>query len=423
MTVDLLLIILEHLTFLDLLDVAQTSKYFAFLSSYVFRQKLAHKTIEIGSFNKGITELLELDIGSELESAEVGTKAKAETKTTIVLENYDLVLSTFQTFGADIKNLKIDFRAMAPEIRHQIYQLITRYCSDTLKSLYLNQCDENTLSNFVVPMTGLEVLTMTSVLGSSKNSFQLNEIFPNLVQLNLQDVNILDSNVLDVNMPRLTQFSVTVSIIHVEIYEIIETFIKRNAQIRDLSLNYINSFNYLKLASGHLKDLERLQLNLAILTEDYTGPKIHFGNVKHLKMNWGSFDFSDVLSFNELESLDLTGDGSECSEFAGQFGSHLTELHLGQRDIEQQDSLSLVEKLPKLEELFISSASDFEEEDIFQVIEASHNLQKFTLKFHYGDFYDALRKRFGKEWDVQERALEHDVEVSMMKKVDWIEYD
>lgn len=417
-----MLIILENLTFLDLLDVAQTSQYFAFLGVYVFRQKLAHKTIKIGSFNKGITELLELDLGSDSESGEMDAKVKAESKTTIILENYDLVLLTFQTFGVDIKNLKMDLRAMAPEIRHKMYQLITQYCSDTLKSLYLNQCDENTLDNFVVPLKGLEVLTMTSVLGSSTKRLQLNEIFPNLIQLNLQDVNILDANVLDVKLSQLKQFSVTVSIIYVEIYEFIETFIKRNAQIRDLSLNYINSFNYLKLASGHLQHLERLQLNLAMLSEDYNGPKIQFGNVKHLKMNWGSFDFSRVLSFNELESLDLIGDGSECSEFAGQF-VNLTELHLGQRDIEEQDPLILTEKLPKLKELLISSASDFEEENIFHVIEASHNLEKFTLKFHYGDFYDALQKRFGNEWDVNERTLEHEVEVHMVKKVDWIEWD
>lgn len=381
MSVECVLMVLEELNFHDLLDIAQTNQYLSILAADVFRRKLSSKTIEIVEpFAKGSLDQVR------------------ESSTQITLENFELVQLTFRIFGSEIRKFEFGFRKIAFELRRKIHKLINTHCAESLDSVFLNKCDADSLGNFMMPLKNVHHLTVKGELKSVKRALKMNEIFPNLQQLDLHDVNILDAEVLDVTFPQLTHLKVTISFLY-DIYSYVEKIIKRNPQIQDLSLIYCNSFDYIRMASENLKNLGSLELNLELLSEEYDGPKIHFESVRQLKMNWGRFDFTDVLSFSELQSIHLSCYGGEGIEFAAQF-PELTEFHLNQQELEGEDVLKLSDKLPNLKSLSISSPSEIDDEIIFKLIENSQKMEQLQLTTSSEQVYKALNGKFANKWTV-----------------------
>lgn len=373
MAVECLFKILEKMDFHDLLEMAQTSHYFKILARDVFRRKLSSKTVSIvAEFTKGPRQPIR------------------ESSSLIAFENYENTELLFRNFGTEIKRIELKFRYVEPKQRSQIHQLIEKYCSRSLLSLTLNIVDKNTLEHFTVPFERVENVTIACELTPAKNDLRLNQIFPKLRRLNLNNINLHDSDVLNITFPHLQHVWLTISILS-DIYSPIVDLFTRNPQIRDLTLIYCNSFDYIKLASEHLPNLESLQLNLEILGDDYTGPKIYFNNVKTVKMIWGEFDFTDAIGFDQLESLDLRC--NNCVRFVTQF-TNLTKLQLVQEEIEENDFLRLCGELPNLNELTITSLSNIDEQTILQLVNGCKNLRKLNVRLNYDDFFDAQNKRF-----------------------------
>lgn len=376
--------IFEKLEYHALLEIAQTNHYFDVLARDVFRRKLSSKLIKIATpFTKGLLHPI------------------PETRSQITLESYKYFVQSFHFFGAYIKNLELSFNpfenyALIPEERRRIHQFVEKYTAKSLISLILKGCDKNTFTYFRIPFENVESLTITGELNSIENGLKLNETFPRLRQLNLNDIEIRDSEVLNITFPYCIQFSLTISFLN-DIYSTVEEFFKLNSKIEDLTFYYLNSYDYIKLASESLPHLERLQLNLGILSEEYSGARIHFDSIKTLKMDWGFYDFSDVMSFDQLESLELKC--ADCVDFAIQF-TNLTQFHLIQREIEDADILKIGENLTKLKELSISSLSDVDERTIFELVERGNKLQKFNLKLYYENHFDALVDHFKSDWTV-----------------------
>lgn len=358
--------------------MAQTNQYFEILSRGVFRRMMSSKTIEIMvPFTKGLGHPI------------------PESDSHITLENYEYIEKTLQIFGHEIKKIDLKFQSSAPDQQNVIHQLIEKCCSKTLISL----ASTNSLTYFTVPFEKVKNVTFVGALKSTGNGLKLNQIFPKLCRLDVHSIDLHDCEVLDIEFPQLTRFTLTIPLLN-DIYSNIEKFIKKNSQIRYLTFIHCNSFNYIKLINEHLPNLETLQLNLDILSEEYTGPKIHFDRVKNLKMNWGQYDFSGVVEFDQLlESLELTCDGVEGINFATKF-ENLTRLQLVVREIDDDDILKLSQKLKNLTELTISSLSEIDENTIFQLVEQSKRLENFKLSLSYVDHFKALINRFSNDWTV-----------------------
>lgn len=392
MNVDCLLIILEQLKFHDLLKVSQTNRFLSMLTVDVFHRELASKTISI------VTSRLNPNGHPVYESV-----------SRILLQAEDISIATLTRFGSQIKRLSVDFGSMSSNKRSDILRLINEHCSQSLQFISFDQCDKNTFNHLVVPFEKVETLIVSDFVQTIDGNLKLNEIFPNISHLNLAGVEILAPNTLDVKFEHLTELNVTISLLN-NIYPHIKKLIRKNPQIRSLSLIYCNSFEYIQLASNQLKHLKTLQLNLEILEQPYRESKIHFPSVKNLKMVWGLYDFSNVMSFSHLETLDLHClDGVE---FAAQF-KNLTELNLIQNEIRGEDILKLSENLTNLKQLTVSTESKIEEHVIFHLIEQCHNLNKLQLKSDFGHIFRALKWRFGIEWTMAQRG-----KLISMQKID-----
>lgn len=203
-----------------------------------------------------------------------------EIRSGLTFESYDLIEQTFEIFGNLIKNIELRkysaedddwytdyYDDYHTEQHRKIYQLIYKYCSESLIALKLNQCDENTLTYFTIPLEKVENVTISGELKSADEGLKLNQIFPRLQRLTLELIEqIYDSGVLDVTFPHLTHFSVLFWYSN-DIPLYIDEFFKRNSQIQDLVLLQLLSCDIVESASEHL-------------------PNLKFLNFKFNRLNW-----------------------------------------------------------------------------------------------------------------------------------------
>lgn len=368
----------------DLLNMAQTNLYFEELARDIFRRKKSPKTIEIAPF--------------------VSYIPFREMRFSIPLQNYELVQKSLKSFGHEIRKIDLRSNLITPIQRHQIHRLMEQYCSQSLTSLFLNVCDERTFDYFQFPLEKVENLTIGGELKSAKNGLKLNQIFPGLRQLSIFGIitNIQDSDLLNITFPHLISFMVSLSFSS-SFYLHIADFIKLNSQIQDLTIEFCDSFDYIKLASEHLPNLDRLDFSLQILQEIYTGPKIYFDSVKTVKMIWGEFDFTDAIGFNQLESLEIKC--VNCVNFVTQF-SNLTHLHLDQDGLGNNDILHIRKNLTNLKELIIWSLSNFDERTIIKLVNGNEKLEKLKMILRNTDYFEALNNQFSRDWTVTKSGHE-----------------
>lgn len=318
MNVDCLLMILETMNFSELVNMSQANNHFAILADNVFKRRFAEKTIKlVGPFSKDSSNGL------------------TETSDEITFQNYNLALAVLLKFGRRIKHLDINYKHISTDQRQEINELINRQSFQSLVSLALRKLDDTVLQKFQYPFANVQNVTITGELRTSNNASKLRELFPAVRRLNLTDLNVHDVNILDVELPQLKHLTVEIPILS-DMSEAIEKLEKRNPQITELTMYYCTSFDYLQMASQNLPNLESLKVNLEILGDEYSGGKIHFPNVKKLATNWGEFDFTKVIKFDELNELDLTCEACEGAKFAAQ-SKNLNHLHLSQHSLKETE--------------------------------------------------------------------------------------
>lgn len=370
------------MNFHELLKMAQTNKHFSVLADNIFKRKFTGKSIKI--------------VGPFLKDTNTGLH---ESDDEIIFENYSLAVTALRKFGHRIKHLNINYQHISNDQRHEISTLIAEQSSNSLISITLQKLNENVLQNFRKPFKSVENLTVTGELKMSGDSLKLNELFPAIRRFNLKDVNVFDVDVLDVEFPKLEHLTVEIPILS-DMTEAIEKLEKRNPHIKELNMYYCTSFDYLKMASENLPNLESLQVNLEILGDEYNGTKIHFPNVKKLATNWGEYDFTKIFLFEELSELDISCEACEGAKFAAQ-SKHLNHLHIAQHSLKDTEILELNEKLPNLSELSIDNMTNVRDRTIFELVDGNKKLKKFHLGLSDDALCDTLTQHFDHEWDVK----------------------
>lgn len=393
---ECLLKILDNLEYRDLLEVVQTSHNFRILARDVFRRKMPSSLEIYAPFS------------------EINSQSFNKYSTLLEVYTYEMTELTIRLFGDQIKNIDLTTARASQEERRQIHQLIDKYCSDSLISLIFVNSVEESLTFFNAPLKKVESLKVHGEMKLAKNGLRLNEIFPGLRQFVLygSDNKIHDLELLNVTFPLLTRVSLRISNAQ-QSYPYIEKFIKRNSQIQDLTLDYINSFDYLRLVSEYLPYLEHLKLSMGFIDtsgDQFTGEKINFGHVKTVSMQWGQNDLSRVMEFDQLELLHLQCFGKEGVRFATQFPS-LKQLLLisDPMALDNDDILSLGEKLPHLKELCILNELSLEKETVVQLIEGIEVLETLRLKLTDEFDFQGLIDHFSTHWLVTVNYNQNDI--------------
>lgn len=377
----------------DLLEMSQKSNVLSTCAREVFQRKFGTKTFAP----------LSMDMISIHETAEI-------------IEEMNVVSTLFEVFGKYIQKLHLEYNVLQNNDRKEIHKLIGMHCGDSLKSLTLVRWDTNILQS-LNEFRKLENLTLTGNVKVSRWWFSLNflytkktmnEIFPVLRRLNLDYVAETDT-IFDVKFPQLEEVQISPSTSDDDHYTntkvVLESLFSKNAQILNLIYVHCNSLEMLQLAKDFLPNLDTLQINVFRLKDESTGEKIHFTNVKKAYLWWDDTKLSELLAFDELDSLYMTCLADECVNFVEQ-NKNVRKIFIAGDSLKNEHILEIGEEIKNLDELFIATTAEIDTHTITEYYKINEELRAFRLEIIDSLFLNSKMEK----WRMEREMVEHDLD-------------
>ena len=135
--------IFDNLSLVELLNMSSTNDYYRQLGADVFRRKFGAKSVDFHAFNH--SKQFEIN----------------ESDSSIKTTKLDVILRLLKNFGHVITTLHIDFSIISDRDRqNQIIQYVSKYCSESLLELYLEQYRGFELDLFSMPFKKLHKLSI-----------------------------------------------------------------------------------------------------------------------------------------------------------------------------------------------------------------------------------------------------------------------
>lgn len=314
-------------------------------------------------------------------------------------------------FGPLIEKLRIHHFHMNKKQRNAIHRVLSKYCSDTLKSISFDNLGKNDLG-VLTPMKKVEIVIADQNFVETNGEFKITQVFPALRRLELSYFSEFDGNLLDVEIPTLAE----VEIRYTHDKDFASNFKKclmKNPQIRHLTLEWYNSIHSLELACDYLPNLEELEIPLVY--HDYTLNPIHFPNVKKFTTEMGQLNYFDIITFGRLEELKLTCRSDECPNFMDR-NPNLNKLTLKTKSITDEYISRVGHKLLNLTELSIAIVledSVIDTDTIIQLMNERKNLNRIKLSNFGNGLFEALERHFSEIYNVRE---EHSRDIYIEKQ-------
>lgn len=404
--------ILEELDLYSLTLTTNSNKELSQLADGVFKKKFATKAI-------GIFGPLSMD---PRYSVHILDKI-------ITNYNFEVFSLILRTFGHLIDKLVIGYDGITLDQRKDIHHLIFEYCSKSLTSVELIEWDENVLESFKIQLPNVNHLTLSGNLKSKSNgvlsifndnALALSEIFPGLRELTLDTLWVTDPSILNVRFPQLKHVKITLlpppfnhPLDHyfAKSKPAMKKLFENNPQIKSLTINNCNSLAYVQIAAENLPDLEEFEVNFGRLEEKYTGEQFHFENLKKLVMKIGNIDMAPIMTLKNVEEIRLECIDQECNHLPFNTVSNLKKLFIVGYTFNTEKILSLAEKIPFLEKLFIASESDVDASAVIRLIVGSKRLEKLTLVNPFGQsLFDTITRHLTAEWKIMRNNLVYTIE-------------
>lgn len=332
--------------------------------------------------------------------------------------------------GHLVENLEIRYNKISADQRLLIHYLLKKFCSKSLITFKMSQCDQHVLTTFDSSLKSVQNLIISGDLSTkpffirgflySRETMGLGEIFPKIRQLTIEHMFVSDPSVFQHKFPELTDVKIIFfpsPVIHVwknyyyKTKPAMKNLFDYNPQIRSLSLSNCNSLDYLKIANDRLERLAYLQVNLLTLKEKYPSKPINFHWVKGVEMTTEtSIDFN-VLRFPRVEEMRLTCTANDCGAFP--FHSNtLTQLTISGYSFENRNSMML-RHAPFLTDLTIMNDSKINADFIFAYIEPNKYLMNVKFVNYNETFYNEL-----KQYDIQGWQLKRQNSVLILEYMD-----
>lgn len=382
---DVIVDILNHFEFMNLLKVTETMPWLSTYAAEVIRRRNYEIEINRSNSNDGsITDDGRLMLG------------KAET-----------ILSVLKHFGSGIQHLNIENR-WTDSNDSDINLAINQYTSDSLKIFQLFNIKERSFEAFTIPFTKLEELKIVvpQIKGPVRLPMSLNELFPNLKRIYVAVY--ADIDFMDCEFPNLEQ--VTLSFENIEWHQLdrLKGFIAKNPQVRSTIL-WRSPKGTFKRIHKHWPNL----VNLTVEIKEIGDHAIHFNDLKYLHFrSHFNVDFYPInkISSSSLETLRM--------EYSTKFGDQWMEFidkHNGVRHLiadvtwtETEPGLAeLTTRMHNLAEVTVYAFNSIKIETIERIIQTHDKLLKFQLEPDYFPSYSntdgktLLEEKFGNEYNVE----------------------
>lgn len=387
---DCLLLILEELNLSSLLSLSQISKGFCTMAAYVYQQKFDHKILRINQ----LTTNQKVDI---LENEIFGC---------IEVEEIDVIRKLFKSFGTVISNVEITIYKNDRKIEKNTKDIINFISKNSLglKDLTLLVYDEYPFQSVNHAFTNVENLTLVGPYSNlASKTLQLNEMFPNLRRLDIENARIINQKCIKLPFNYLKHLQLNLLYFN---ESNVKQIINMNQEIQSLTVYQI-SMEFLQFLSINLPNLEYLEFTSSRYPS-YNG-KIHFENVKYLKI-WSTIEeFVRNVSFTKLLKLNLCDHDYNDFPYAwidfigrnDQLKS--VKVHTWALNDNQVKSL----KVPSLVNAFFALKPDVETNTIIEFFKKNQNLKKFGINYvDYDDIIDVkmelLKSQIENEWTFTE---------------------
>lgn len=339
------MLILEHLDFPELLNMAQTSKYFASLANDVFRREFAKRTVIIEATQPG-----------------QGIGVIEDEEATMIHDNitvsFEMASALLKLFGQSIRNLKISCGRIDLHHESELMFNINEYCAETLGDVSVTGCSESLFTDIRKPFAKVENVSLFGGIDIS-DKIKLNETFPNLRQLSLKFTTITHPNCFHLEFSQLIEISIDFSQSDFMYSSAFQRLFELNPQIRRILIQH-GSHNFLTIVNQYLPNLEVLHIK-RIFRNYFT--------TKH---------WTDDMTKNE----------------------HLIDLHFSE-DVFEYEFSKLAEAFPHLETVTVGCpATDVSQGKIIEFIKRLKRLNKLSLIAFNERLEFSLKMALEKEWTV-----------------------
>lgn len=299
----------------------------------------------------------------------------------ISFQRIELIFKTMQMFGHHISSLRIVYKRLKPHEYEKIHQFITEYCRESLIELEFDAVKRNVLNEFDKPFLSVEKVHFSGELAKfGTKNMNLVEFLPKLRHLSIEQLDIIDRESFQQNLPQLTHLRFGQLSRSGFAAKDIERFIKINAQIQGVRLNYF-PIAFLKVLCDNLPNLTSLELPWGVESNrNHLPTHIHFQNVRKFSIKCGPNVIPNV-SFHRIERLQLSCHGKISDEWFDFVISNkeLIKLKIVYGKISDKQLLRLADELPHLAELSFVCEANINDDTIVEFMERCKGLTKLEL--------------------------------------------
>lgn len=398
MIADVLYLIVNHLNFTELINLADAMPFIAPIAATSFRQM---------NYEVRIDYAYRLDERSKQKAYwSPFTEHPAEKR--IDLIDFNLAFKTMNYFGSVIERLKIYNYHIEYNESTAISECLNRCASDSLKSLDLGVIKEDTLQKFNRSFGGVEELKIAINVDEVKvGNLNFNQIFTRISRLDLLMHADTDYSFIVSNHPKLTHLYLVVSKMILHRKDQIKAFFRANPQIHTFELEFAPQA-LLKEIAECLTNIQNLTLNLWHVGKDSVRfERVKFANLHHQNQ----YDRGSIktLSFPQLQSLKMVYSLNDFAAVKEFFQKHpnLTCLHINAHVLERTAQfVDLTAELPSLVELTLEFNAYMTVENIGLIIDGHQKMQTLRLlKLRISaEDINILRRQFENNWHIKNIA-------------------
>lgn len=329
----------------------------------------------------------------------------------ITIRQMDVALSILKYFGQLIPSIEIHHSDLytAQSDPKEFYNHINLYCADNLKSLKLNTNDEHLFAGMTKPFAQVETLSIAGRFESfASETLTFSELFPRVRDLNLEPDQIDDKSSTDQAFPHLETLSIAFHY-NVLLEEDFEKLMRKNAQIRKLSVSY-SSPKFIQTVNEILPNITDLRLlDYNRHNESVTGYNVTFKHVTNFAVSMRLGNLPENIFFENLKELRV-------DSYANRDWLFFVERNLGLEKLIFESGLIYNEKFKRiialnlnLREVSLCINYDVTDANVISFVRNHKNVNRFCFKTwgkhseEYSGLGEVLQNELGKAFNVTTR--------------------
>lgn len=403
LNLDCINLILNELSFPELLMMNDVSRHFSILAGYAFKQNYADREIVISNTRDLLFGWDEPEFIRKLRKNDLDPSECSVELNRIQIESTYLSLKTLKYFGGIVQKLYLLLTNVDTKHSKIIGQYVNQYCTDTLMELSIDVQKGNFLRFIKKPFKNVHRVNFNFWPGSSEfanNTLPLNETFPSLRTLFLNHPRTdFNSEYFRCNFPHLEHLSLTYGYKYMNV-DLIKNLLNLNPQIRSLELEFCPEY-LLQQISMILPQLERLSISMGLSVQR----EIRLDNVTKLKMN--AIGNSLNIYFQKLQEMHMFFTSEKYSElitFLEQH-AHLRRLNIQFWNIRPIEFEGITSNLPNLVEMtmnnyYVLTQIDF----IIKYLNNNQTIMNFHLNNTNKNQKEEFDSQLNRNWNVYENG-------------------